>query len=146
MLWGALLPQSPPIEPFFFFWGLCDKQLSEKTEAKILLSTSAFSLSVATSLLASLTRWSTPSFQLSFSGWGSCRSTYCSSWHYLPSLVQAVPWLSWPHPHKAQQLTYTASTATAFSSYSPVWPAGPCSAMLVSCLLLYFSSNLYYLL
>jgi len=50
---GALLPQSPSSK--LIIWGLCDRQLLEKTKARKLLSDSAFSLSVVTSLPMSLT-------------------------------------------------------------------------------------------
>lgn len=49
---SPILP--PPSEAFVR--GLCDEQLSEKTEEKILLSTSDFSLSFVTSFPLSFTR------------------------------------------------------------------------------------------
>jgi len=115
---------------------VCVEQTIVKIEAK-LFSTSAFSLSVVTSLCCSKGNVCSPG--LSF----SCSCIYISlsypSLHTLPSSAPVGPWPSWFNPYTAQQhsctpprLAVSAFTACAFSC-SPVWPAGLSSATPVSC-------------
>jgi len=93
---GTSFPQSLP-------WGSCTQKVwgerfPVKTEAKKLLSTPAFSLSVVTSLPVVFIEgihflWP------SFSGWHTCRSPSYYSFPPLPNSAPATPWPAWPHPY-----------------------------------------------
>jgi len=109
-----LLPQTPPNKPNI--WGLCDKQLLEKTEAKKIVMYLSLLLFCHDHLPVSLTR-------------GICPPGL--------SISEALAFMT--HPYTAYQLLYSLPTvpvpACAFCSYSSVLPACPVSDMLVSCLL-----------
>ena len=73
---------------------VCEEQLPVNTEAKNLLSNSAFSLSTVTRLpgsSGSIPPWT------SFSGWYTHRSISCSL-NPLTSPVPVGPWPAWSHP------------------------------------------------
>jgi len=143
----SLLHQTLSSKPFA--QGLCEEKLPEKTEAKHLLSTSAFSLSVATNLPRLLTREGTPSWTFLssltylykiFLFFSAPLAKSCFSWALafltpsLHSLAACFTPLRVPVP---------ASPACSFSAFSPVWPAGHSSAMSLSCLPNKTCVNLY---
>lgn len=79
---------------------VCEEQLPVNTEAKNLLSNSAFSLSTVTRLpgsSGSIPPWT------SFSGWYTHRSISCSL-NPLTSPVPVGPWPAWSHPPQSTSI------------------------------------------
>ena len=120
-----------------------EERLPAKTEAKKLLSTSAFFCFIVTNMPVMFVGgvhflWP------SFSSWHTYTNSSYYSLYLLPSSAPADPWPSWHGPYTTRQHPYThhripvlASTAYAFTSCALVWPAGLDSSMPASyCLFL----------